>query len=246
MKLLSASIAVVAAFFLFHGRLLAAPCVTSALDDYLGLGAAGCSVNEVSFFNFQLPALLGDASPIASDAIVVSPLATAGNPGLAFTVNAPLTANAGELLEILIGFEASAAAGSSIQGNSLQLVGQTAVLPDGAITVVEDKCLGGMFATPLSDCNGTPAVLIVFDLGNARDTSDSLAFSPVAALAVVADLAVDGGTAGSAILPAAGGANLRFATVAQVPEPSAGSLLAACALAFGLTALRRRPSRPPA
>ena len=95
----------------------------------------------------------------------MSPLATSGNPGLSFAVTAPFTANAGEVLEILIGFEASTAAGFSMQGNSLELVGQTAVLPDGAITVVEDKCLGGVFATPPTDCSGTSAGLAVFDVG---------------------------------------------------------------------------------
>jgi hypothetical protein len=224
-------------------NVLAAPCVSGTLTAYLGLGSPGCDIGTVTFSDFQLPEVLPDATPIDPGGVSVTPL-TSGAPGLAFTLGTAATAGANQLLEILIAFRAAGTSDALFRGNSLALLGDSEVSGDGAITVVEDKCLGGVFASPPTGCSAIPLNLVVFDVEGASDRTESASFSPVAALAAVADLVIDGGPDGSAFLGAGGGTALRFNLTGQVPEPSAISLVTIALLALGSAVMRRRT--PPA
>jgi hypothetical protein len=185
-----------------------------------------------------------DALPIATGAVNVAPLAAGANPGLSLTLAAPVNAGPDELLEILIAFRVTGTT-DSILGNSVELLGASDVSGSGAITVVESKCIAGEFAASPENCTGTSVDLVVFDLGPTADRFESVTFSPVFDLEVVADLAVDGGPEGLANLPSGGGAALRFNLVNAVPEPSSASLLAIVLLTTGFSAAfeRARPSR---
>jgi hypothetical protein len=223
----------------WSANVLAAPCVPATLSAYVGLGAPGCDAGTVTFSDFQLPGVLPGATPIDPGGITVTPL-TSGDPGLAFTLGSTATAGADQLLEILISFRAAGTGDTLFRGNSLALVGESQVSGDGAITVVEDKCLGGVFATPPTGCGATPLNLVVFDIGSDADAFESASFAPVAALAAVADLVIDGGPGGFASLAAGGGTALRFAIAGQVPEPSAVSLVAAALLVLGFAVTLQR------
>jgi hypothetical protein len=221
------------------GAAFAVPCVPGSLDGYVGLGSGGCEIADVNFSAFELPAVLTGATPIGAELVNVTPVTSSGNPGLSFTFLESISAGTDELLELLIGFRV-AAPGASISGNSAELLG-TSVNGDGAITLVEDKCIGGLFGSPPTGCSGTPLTLIAFDIGIDADLFASSPFAPAQALDVLADLVLDGGVEGSASLAAGGGAQLRFETVNQVPEPASAALLALGLFAFAVSAIRSKP-----
>jgi hypothetical protein len=116
----------------------AAPCLPGALSDYLALGG-GCSIGSVQFANFELFPLPNSATLIPTDAITVSPLASASNVGLLFTLD--VEAEAGELFEVLFGYDVS---GAAVNRADLVMTGATAS-GDAAITAVQDLCVGAVF-----------------------------------------------------------------------------------------------------
>jgi hypothetical protein len=204
----------------------AAPCASDTLASYVALGASGCEIGGANFHDFGTLDVPFGSAPVDPGAVLVTPLT--GNPalpGLRFELE--LEASAGEILEILIGYQVSA---PKLSLARLGLEGSS-VAGDGAVTGIEDLCLDGIFdpGGP-TGCTGDPLLLLVFDVDVDEDLVDQLAFAPVSSLAVVKDLAVDGGLEGAAELVSASN---HF----RLPEPGRALLCAAAALALGL---RRR------
>jgi hypothetical protein len=210
----------------------AAPCAPGTLASYVALGAGGCTVGFASFEAFGVLAVPFGATPIAPEDVFVTPVAPdPSRARLEFQLDAE--ASAGELLEILIGYTVSAPL--LVAHARLALEG-TSVTQDGVVTAVEDLCLAGSFdpGGP-TGCTGFPLVMIAFDIGVDQDLLETLAFAPVGSLAVVKDIAVDGGLTGAAALVAASNEFV-------APEPAAALLVAAGLL--GLARRRRRWEEP--
>jgi hypothetical protein len=203
----------------------AAPCAADSLAAYIALGAGGCEIATASFRSFATLDVPFGAEPLNPADVLVSPLLDDPlRPGLLFTLEQ--SAAAGELFEILIGYQVLA---PSLQGVEVAL-DAASVIEDGAITAVEDVCLDGTFdpGGP-TGCTGDADDLVVFDVGIDAEALATLGFADVGLVSVIKDIAIDAGLEGSASL---GGVRNRF----LVPEPSTALLLGA-----GLLAAARRP-----
>jgi hypothetical protein len=212
----------------------AAPCLPGSLASYVALGGGGCSIGNALFFNFVDLPLQGGAAPIADFSGLVNPV-DSGHPGFRFNVNGQ--AAAGDLLERVIGYSLS---GPGFIGNQLILTGNS-VTSDGAITVIEDKCLGAAFGLG-QFCSGVDAQLVGFDLGPlGQSLNDSLTFAARPLLGVIVDITLDGGSAGAAGLASA---TTQFTPqLTPVPEPATLTLLAlGLAVGIGRHHLRNRKS----
>jgi hypothetical protein len=198
----------------------ASPCIAGSLASYLALGGGGCDIGTAQFFNFVDLPLQGGASAIADSTVFMDPVVV-GNPGFRFNVNSQ--AAAGDILERVIGYSLS---GPGFVGNQLTLTGSN-VTTDGAITVVENKCLGAAFGLG-QFCSATAAQLVGFDLGPlfGESLNDSLSFASMPLLGVIVDITVDGGTVGAADLASATTQFTQVAASTPVPEPATLTLIA--------------------
>ena len=170
---------------LLGAEALATPCTMSTLAAYIGLGSGGCTIGNFLFSNFSLLQQPTGSVPFTS--VSVTPFASGMTIGLDFGVNATATGNL--LLEDLISYRVTGMSGL-LNGASLFLTGATAT-GNGVVTGVENLCIGGLFlgSDGVSMCSGTAVNLGVFD----SDPPDSLKFPSSSLLAVVTDIAVDGG-----------------------------------------------------
>ena len=214
---------------------MAASCASSTLTSYIGLGSAGCTIGSYRFSDFKLLEQPTGAVPFS--AISVNPFGSAGSVGLDFGVDARV--GPGSLLENLISYRVTGI-GSTLIGASLFFSGSGSS-GDGVASVVENLCVAGLFlgADGVSGCSGSAQNLIVVDVGGSPDPLMSLAFAAVGSLAVVTDLAIDGGSDGTAQL---GSASNRFlaGAPAAAPEPGPIALLLAGLLAFAAFSRTRR------
>ena len=213
----------------------ATPCTTGSLASYVALGGGGCSIGTAQFFNFVDLPLQGGAAPIADSSVLVNPLGAA-NPGFRFDVNSQ--AAAGDIFERVIGFSLS---GPGFLGSQLTLSGSNRTL-DGAVTVLNDDCLGAAFGAG-QFCSGNDAQLGGFDLEFFQQLTDSISFASTSPVGVIVDITVDGGTGGTAGLASA---TIQFTPTPQgtaVPEPATLTLLSLGWVAVkGRQRLRNRKS----
>jgi hypothetical protein len=217
------------AWLVLSGAAAAAPCVPDSLAGYIGLGAAGCTIGLNTFSGFQTFAAPGAATPIEPGDVAVNPVVAASGSGFDFILNSTAggAAGAGDLFEILIGYQVS---GSNLTSARVQLDGATAT-GDGVVTAVTDLCAAFAAFGPGTCDPGPLQTLIALRSEEVDDLASDPLFALLATpLGVVTDIAVDGGIGGSASLSSAGN---RFGLALAVPEPSTVLLLA---LALGLIA----------
>lgn len=221
-----------AALFFLAPAVAALPCVSGTLEAYIALGS--CEIGDTSFSGFEtLADLPADAMPIAASDIQVVPLAPPADPGFLFDMD--VSALAGELWSVLFRFQVS----GMISGARAVLSGAAAT-GDGVALLVEDLCIGAMFATPPSGCAGDASVLIAFADASFSEIDVTTAFVKTALLDVVANPIVDGGPDGTATL---GSVSLSFVAapgtaVAEPPTPIL--FLSALVLLVAFTAHARR------
>jgi hypothetical protein len=215
----------------------ALPCASASLGDYLALGAGGCTVGGLTFSGFSLPDVLSPmASAIDPGVVAVAPVSGAQGSGLQLRFDPVQSAGTGEFLALRLGFDVQ---GSGITGAQAALLGPVAI-GDAAITLVEDVCLGASFADPVNlVCAGATQSLAAIAIESFVDNPVGAPIGPLDLAGVVAEIGIDGGLAGSALLA---GAELRFLQAAAVPLPSSLSLLALAALTAALTCAARRKS----
>jgi hypothetical protein len=205
-------------------------CVSGTLDDYIALGSDGCTVGTLVVSGFSSAASLFGGSEIAATDIMVTPTVAGPGSQLAFGITAAPLGPA-SILGILIGY---AVTGGMVGRADLELSGASATL-DGAVTAVEDLCLGASFA-PGPSCPTVQETLIAAQLGEIAQLSDTQILPRQSFFDVFVDITVDNGPTGTAALD--GAVVTRFA---RVPEP-ASILLFSLGLA-GVWAQRRRRIR---
>jgi len=218
--------------FLLAGAMLisweasAAPCLPGTLQDYIDLGATGCSLGSVVAADFSLAPGQSFATPIDPSLVQVIPGGSPAAPSI--TLGFGVSAQAGELFESFFHFDASA---PELSGDAIQIDTATAS-GDGVVTATQDVCPDGAFAgsSPIG-CPTSPRALIAF-LTESDSGADSTPFSPPAGFFdLFVDIAIDGGLAGAASLGAV--------TLTLVPEPSTALLLALGLLPLVVSRARR-------
>ena len=201
-------------------------CAPGTLLDYVGLGASGCTVGDVTFSDFLQLAIPGAATLIPASAIGVTPVLAVGEAGLAFDVG--VAVSSGEFLDTRFRFRVN----DTLGGATLAMTGASAT-GDGAVSVVEEICLGAPFGPACGGAALAPP-LGVFAVDGIADLSDSGTFASASLLGVIADVGVDAGETGTAALELV---TLRFQTGAStppaVPGPSPLVLLVAAGAAAG-------------
>lgn len=202
-------------------------CAPGSLQDYVDL-SAGCTIGPVTFSDFVVLSPPAGATPISPTTISVTPLGDPSNPGFVFGVN--VVAGAGEFFDVFFGFQVT----DSLIGASLSMDGAAAA-GDGAVTVVEDLCAGGVF-TGLA-CSGDPATMIVFAIEGDTQATENSSLPSASLLGVLADIGVDGGLIGTGQL---GTTTLRFETGVTTTVPEPPSLVVVLAAGIALWFGRRR------
>jgi hypothetical protein len=215
------------------------PCPAGSLQDYIDLGAGGCTLGAALFYNFGDSSVFGStpgADPIPAGSIQVVPFGNSLSPGFEFLVSALL--GPGELRQARIGYTVGLSAAGTLTAR-LAMSGSS-VAPDGGATVIEELCSGGEFFAPglCPDPNSLgflpTEALIVFDIGVDAGLSDGLELQQLTTLGVLNDIVVDGGLAGSAGI---GSVSNQFTIV---PEPGTIWLLSAGFLCGWLGCWRRK------
>lgn len=220
-------------------RLEAAPCVAGvSLSSYIALGATGCTIDSVLFYNFRTLDTQPGALPIVPDSVLVNPISELHNPGFQFVFN--MTASFGGLLQATWGFNA---VGAHFVGNTASMAGAGATA-DAAVSVIEDKCLGGNFSPgTFTGCPTTSGQLVLFQFDPQSQLSAQLNFAAVTALDIVNEAVIDAGADGVASL---GSVNNRFQVLPMpdqdIPEPASAALAAVGLAAAVLLRCRYAPS----
>jgi hypothetical protein len=185
---------------------LAGVCSVGTLASYVSLGAGGCTIGNNTLYDFKV-FTSGTAGATELSKALVSLTPSGGNydPTLALTVNQTATATAE--LETFFTYDIK---GTSLVGAFAALSGSSETV-DGAVSGIENYCLGGSFGPDGVDgCPGASGSLVTLD---GIQNTDSAGFSKVSFINVTNDFTLDGGTGGTA----SGGT---FSdSFAAVPEP---------------------------
>ena len=212
----------------------AATCVPGTLADYVSLGAAGCDISGTIFSKFEIVPGQAAATPIAANAVQVTPGGTALSPLLLFTYNQ--TANAAELLESIFRFNVTAGlADATIQLNDPSIQGEFAT-----ITGVMNICQGSPYpGTSPSGCPGTESQDVVALSQSGSDLTATRTFGTFNSFFdVFFDITLDP-VDGTASLPSAQ-FGVTTSAGAAIPEPGTMALLLAGGVILWARATRRR------
>jgi hypothetical protein len=197
-------------------------CVSGTLASYIALGSPGCALGSNLLSNFETLSGISGSLPIASSNITVTPLLNAGNVGLLFNLSS--NALGGDILEALFSYRIS---GGSYATASISASG-TSVSGNGAVTDIQNLCLGGSFGPDgITGCSTSRTGSLLL-LG---DGSAPTSFAAASSLSVTDDLTFDSGGSGSSNR-AAGGVftDSVSSSASSVPEPRTLSLLIVGAL----------------
>lgn len=221
-------------------------CMPGTLQNYIDLGAAGCSAGVVQFSSFYLAPGQSFAIPIDPTSIMVTPDGTASSPSLEFSVNSG--SEAGQLRESFLHF---AAAGPQLSSASIALGALSGATGDGLVLASMDICPGAAFAPdePTGCPNSLSLISAVFDdpLGGPPPSSDSATLGPANSFDIFLDLTADGGFGGGASLDSATVGIVAAEQEAVTPEPdtialtAAGLAVVAIAARLAQNAGSRRP-----
>lgn len=220
----------------------AAACVTASLSDYVALGPGGCTIGGLSFESFSVVSPLAPGNVAVSPAAVtLTPVLGADGPRLAWSSGTPLAAGPGSLLQLWFGFRTTGAALAS--GDTLLLGGPgapPAVSGDGAITLIEDLCLDGLFASPSQGCAGSALTQIDFAIAGDQELESTQNFAVSSFFDVFFDLVIDGGTAGQSMLgPQLGEYRIAANGTRPLAEPALPALAAIALAALAMLSRRR-------
>ena len=210
---------------------LAGPCSTTTLDNYLASGFS-CGIDDKTFSNFMYS---GTSNPpgfgLPAGSVAVSPITSPGNPGLQFSAGWFASTSSGILEEdSLLQYAVNVNPGGSLITDVSLSIGGVGFMGTGAVIVDETVCLGAM----LPACSGgTVKTLSVFDSSSGSQLFNSISFAGVSEVDVQKDISVEAGTNGNATL------SLVTNQFSEVPEPSSIMLFGSGILGLA-TVLRRR------
>jgi hypothetical protein len=206
-------------------------CFGASLDGYSSLGSGGCTMGTDTFASFTVLSGTLGATEIDPVDVSIQPDAQPGIPALQFNLDAE--AAAGTTLEVVFTYTVS---GPGLAMNMLTL-SDSAETGDGAVSDIQNFCIGGTFGPDGVDgCTGSASGLL-FTLDGAQNM-DQAALNGAAMIAVTDDITVDGGMSGSASAGRFEDSFTDGASASTTPEP-ATILLAGFALAGTFFAIRR-------
>jgi hypothetical protein len=207
-------------------------CPSSTYDTYITSGFS-CTINDQTYQDF---AYTGTSNPpgfeVPAGSIGVTPITTAGNPGLQWSAGWQVGTGLGILTQDSL-FQFAVTSSSPITDLSLSIAG-VGFTGTGSISVDETACLGAM----LPACTGgTTVQLHVFDSSQGEQLFDQVNFAGVNLVSVSKDLLVNAGTNGSAQVSVL---TDQFSEgQSTVPEPSTITMFGAGVLALGGFARRK-------
>jgi hypothetical protein len=210
------------------GCLQAGPCVTGTLFSYEALGAAGCTVGNLTAFHFAFSVLgsSGGAVPVTDMQITVTP--TFGAPGQLGKLNfasSGFTVSVNQSVQYLIAYTWDPH--DDIQSMDDIMDPPSAVLGFANVTTL--GCMGAAFIGP--NCSTSIAAVMVFDNNGVTQFMNSPNIIPSQNLGIrnTIDLEAMGGSASFD----------SFSGESRTPEPSTWL---SCAAALTVLAARLRRS----
>lgn len=211
----------------FGGSAAAGPCLTGTLQDYINLGAGGCTLGTVTVSGFAIV-------PGQSFATPIDPLTVQVNPAGGYLSRLDLIfdagAQAGDLLESFFRFQV---AGAGLYTTGVKLAGARAS-GDGAVTSTLDTCSGSAFpGNQPGGCAGDSGSAVTIVTPGFSMLYDARTFPISSFFDVFADITVDGGPGGSAYL------GRSTILIGATPEPSQVLLVLSGLAALAIARIRK-------